>query len=658
MLAVLSFPGLLFPWALAPAQTVVATLAAGSGRAAVNPVTHRVYTTTCILNQRKAATNGTVTVIDTETYTTVATITAGVCPSAIAVNSATNKIYVANAGQTSIICGSCFNFGSITIIDGASNTATTISDPNVRYPQAIAVNPATNRIYVANSDWGVTVIDGNTDATVTVVDPNASNSADVAVNVSTNKIYVANMGQYHVGMRGNVTVIDGATNATTTVTDPGAVTPSAIAVNPKTNRIYVANQILAFNEPNRGNVTVIDGATNATTTVTAPDAIGPQAIAVNQVTNKIYVANINDTTLSDNGGVTVIDGATNSVISVRDPNAIAPVALAVDEMTNKVYVANEGSSSEFTGNNPGSITVIDGATNATTTIIDPKSGGPHAVAVNAMVDQIYVVGGGLTVIDGSATAKSHVLSLLVEGTGTGTVRSTPAGMDCGASCSASFPVGTPVSLSASAASGSLFSAWSGPCSGAGACDVIANQDQFVTATFNSAQVAVPNVVGDTQDAATSIITGTGLVVGTVTRQSDNTFSSGSVISESPAAGTTVAGGSAVNLVVSTGATQVPVPGVVGQTQSAATTAITGAGLVLGTVTQQSNSTVASGYVISESPTAGTNVTSGSPVNLVVSTGGSGGGGGIDELTLGALLNLLILSWRRGGPRRPHVDFEQ
>jgi hypothetical protein len=68
------------------------------------------------------------------------------------------------------------------------------------------------------------------------------------------------------------------------------------------------------------------------------------------------------------------------------------------------------------------------------------------------------------------------------------------------------------------------------------------------------------------------------------------------------------------------AQQVSVPNVVGDTQAVATTAITGAGLVVGTVTTASSPTVASGSVISESPVAGTSVNSGSAVNLVVSTG--------------------------------------
>jgi uncharacterized membrane protein YgcG len=98
---------------------------------------------------------------------------------------------------------------------------------------------------------------------------------------------------------------------------------------------------------------------------------------------------------------------------------------------------------------------------------------------------------------------------------------------------------------------------------------------------------------------------------------------------------------------------VPVPNVVGQSQAAASMAITNAGLGVGALTQESSSTVASGQVISESPVADTNVARGSAVSLVVSTGGSsgggsggggsGGGGGIGALTLFALLSLLIVA---------------
>src|SRR6185295_5450927 len=65
-------------------------------------------------------------------------------------------------------------------------------------------------------------------------------------------------------------------------------------------------------------------------------------------------------------------------------------------------------------------------------------------------------------------------------------------------------------------------------------------------------VTVPNVVNLTQAAATTTITGATLVVGTTTNASSATVPSGSVISQSPVAGTSAQPGSAVNLVVSTG----------------------------------------------------------------------------------------------------------
>jgi beta-lactam-binding protein with PASTA domain len=142
----------------------------------------------------------------------------------------------------------------------------------------------------------------------------------------------------------------------------------------------------------------------------------------------------------------------------------------------------------------------------------------------------------------------------------------------------------------------------------------------IVVSTGPAQVAVPNVVGQTQATATTTITSATLVVGTVTMASSSTVPSGSVISESPVAGTLVNTGSAVNLVVSTGPAQVAVPNVVGQTQAAATTAIQAATLVVGTVTTASSGTVPSGRVITESPVAGTLVNTGSAVNLVVSSG--------------------------------------
>jgi hypothetical protein len=63
---------------------------------------------------------------------------------------------------------------------------------------------------------------------------------------------------------------------------------------------------------------------------------------------------------------------------------------------------------------------------------------------------------------------------------------------------------------------------------------------------------VPNVVGQTRAAATTAITNAGLTAGTVTFANHATIAAGSIVSTTPVAGTTLAPGGAVNMVVSLG----------------------------------------------------------------------------------------------------------
>ncbi len=103
----------------------------------------------------------------------------------------------------------------------------------------------------------------------------------------------------------------------------------------------------------------------------------------------------------------------------------------------------------------------------------------------------------------------------------------------------------------------------------------------------------------------------------MTQQTSTSVPAGSVISQNPAAGTSVAPGSAVDLVVSLGP-PVTVPNVVGQTQSTATAVLQRFNLTVGSVTRQVTPGVAPGIVLSQNPAAGTSVAAGTAVDLVVS----------------------------------------
>ena len=75
------------------------------------------------------------------------------------------------------------------------------------------------------------------------------------------------------------------------------------------------------------------------------------------------------------------------------------------------------------------------------------------------------------------------LSVNKTGTGSGTVTSSPAGINCGSDCSESYTSGTVVALSAVPAAGSIFSGWSG--SGCSTGSVTMNGSRSCTAVFSS-----------------------------------------------------------------------------------------------------------------------------------------------------------------------------
>jgi serine/threonine-protein kinase len=133
------------------------------------------------------------------------------------------------------------------------------------------------------------------------------------------------------------------------------------------------------------------------------------------------------------------------------------------------------------------------------------------------------------------------------------------------------------------------------------------------------QVAVPNVVGQPEAAATLALQHAGFVV-TQTTATSNTVAAGSVISTNPPAGTKRAKGSQVQLVVSSGKQQVTIPPLVGQTPSAAGQDLGQLGLVVGDQVSEPSTSVQFGRVTRTDPPAGAKVAIGSAVTVYVSSG--------------------------------------
>lgn len=127
----------------------------------------------------------------------------------------------------------------------------------------------------------------------------------------------------------------------------------------------------------------------------------------------------------------------------------------------------------------------------------------------------------------SATFVIGTNVLTVNKTGSGTVTSSPSGINCGATCGAAYSIGQIVTLTATPSVGSTFSEWSGGgCSGAATtCAVTMDTAKTVAARFSPTQHTVT-------------VTKSGSGSGTITADS-GAISCGSTCSSSYEYGTTV-----------------------------------------------------------------------------------------------------------------------
>ena len=238
-------------------------------------------------------------------------------------------------------------------------------------PHEVAVNPATQTLYVLSGESGkLTVFDaatcsGTTTSGCTPVTSEVVGTlpSAVAVDVATDTVYLTTSTQ------DKVKVIDGATCSTGTTSDclvlatvgVGTV-PQSLAVDTTTDTVYVPSH-------NTGKVFVIDGATcNAATTsgcATTPETIPvthADRVSVDAATNTVYVSTYTSQ------GLAIVDGAhcdaaTTSGCATTPttiPLRTTPRPVLADPLTDTVYVGLDGGA--------GQLAVIDGAhCDATTT---------------------------------------------------------------------------------------------------------------------------------------------------------------------------------------------------------------------------------------------------------------------------------------------------
>lgn len=212
-------------------------------------------------------------------------------PSAIAINSQTNKIYAA------------FDKNVTTVIDGSKDRP--IANITTTEPvRKVGANSVTNTVYLTSSTSNkIFIFDGLTNriiANVSIplntdqfdVKPNGANITDIAVNPETNAVYVVAMWSFPgssdtvgLGMPpGFVTIINGSSNK---ISESNIVvnTPTGIAIDSAHNRAFIS-------EYYHRDVLFLDQLANGTKTYGIPLGEGnyPTALAVNPGTGNLYTA--------------------------------------------------------------------------------------------------------------------------------------------------------------------------------------------------------------------------------------------------------------------------------------------------------------------------------------------------------------------------------
>jgi beta-lactam-binding protein with PASTA domain len=129
---------------------------------------------------------------------------------------------------------------------------------------------------------------------------------------------------------------------------------------------------------------------------------------------------------------------------------------------------------------------------------------------------------------------------------------------------------------------------------------------------------VPTVTGLDEAAAVAAIEEADLTP-EVRRVIDDA-DAGTVLRTEPDAGITLAPGAAVTVVISNGPPPAPLMNVANLTEAQARQALESAGFTVGSVTREDSSTVAQDLVISTEPSAGTDVSRGTTISLVLSSG--------------------------------------
>lgn len=129
----------------------------------------------------------------------------------------------------------------------------------------------------------------------------------------------------------------------------------------------------------------------------------------------------------------------------------------------------------------------------------------------------------------------------------------------------------------------------------------------------------PNVIGQYESYARSMISNADLNIGNITYQKNDSIPKGVVISQSPSPNSIVSIGGYIDLIISEGPEErVIVPDLTGKSLSEAENLLLEINLLLGEISYTRSETFLPNTIVRQSPQAGENVVKGTAINIVIS----------------------------------------
>ena len=366
---------------LAPVATVVNTVTVGldAGAVAVDTRTGRVL----VANRS----DGTISFLDARTGALLRTVTVGKVPFALAVDAATGRAFVLDDAGNAV--------DVLNTVTGAVVRVVSCGEVH-----DVAIDQRVGHVFVvgllADGASGVYMLDAR-DGKVLRTTLTGMDSWAVAVDEQSGRAFVTNRSDNSVSV---LNTTSGALIGTVAV----GMRPAGLAVDARINRVFVAD--MGDNTTPRGvgsGLTILDARTGRVLN-TVPLSRDPDTVAVDERTNRVFVlhglgggdGNAMDT---GKGGVDMLDARTGRVVRGiavgANPDdemgaALFPHMMAVDEDHQRVYVINPSAFSAVGVPTTGTVSVLDGANGRVLRVIGVGKE-PVALAVDRAAGRLFVV---------------------------------------------------------------------------------------------------------------------------------------------------------------------------------------------------------------------------------------------------------------------------